>query len=223
MSTTRRFIRARQESGAARIGVSLPEVLTVVMVLSLIIGTVSAIYISSMRAWARGSTEAYSEQKASWAIERMFPDIRLGMSVVPGVAPHEASYIAIQLPQRNFDTGENAYLNQIATDANGRPYLVPGGCVVYYRGDAAGNADIQGDHVWRRQVAADGSILKQDSLADHVVDNPPDESGQPKPMFIYWPDIYRLKSVEVTVSVRERQGTRVSETTINGEISLRNR
>ncbi len=204
-------------------GVTLPEMLTVVMVLSLILGTVSSIYINSLRAWCRGSAETYSEQKASWAVQRMIPDIRLGMSVVPGVAPHEASYIAVQLPQRDFDSGESTYLNRLGTDANGRPYLVPGGWVGYFRGDAGGAPDVHGDHIWRRQVAADGTILKQDSLADHVVDNPPDGSGNPKPTFIYWPDVYRLKSVEVTVTVREKQGGRTSTTTMNGEIALRNR
>ncbi len=207
-----------------RRAITLPEVLTVVMVVSIIMGTVVSIYINSMRAYARGSTESYAQQKASAAIERMIPDIRMGMSVVPGVAPHEASYIAIELPQRDFDSGEGTYLNHIETDGDGRPYLTPGGWVVYYRGDEDGNPAVDGDHVWRRLVADDGAtILKQTPIVDNVVDNPPDGSGQPKPMFIYWPDMNRLQSVEITVTVREKRGIRVTNTTMTGEVALRNR
>jgi len=209
--------------GVGRFGITLPEVLTAALVLSVIMGTVTSIYTGSLRAWCRGSAETYAEQKAAWAVQRMVPDIRSGISVLPGVAPHEASYITIQLPHRVFDTGQNTYLNQIAVDAHGNPYLVPGGWAVYFRGDAAGNADAGGDRIWRRLVAADGSVLKEDVLADHVVDNPDDATGNPHPMFVYWPDVYRLRSVEVTVTVQEKQGSRTGQTTMNGEITLRNR
>ena len=212
----------RPWSGSAPLGICLAEVLTVAIVLGIIMGTVTAIYTGSLRAWARGSTETYSSQKASGAVQRMIPDIRLGMSVVPGVAPHEASYIAVQLPQRTFDAGYQTYLNQLSTDADGQPYLLPGGCVVYFRGDADANPSNTGACLWRRLVSAGGDIVKQDRLTDNVVDNPDDATGSPKPMFIYWPDVYRLRSVEVTVTVRERQGTRSSQTTVNGEITLRN-
>ncbi len=223
----RRPIDVRGAVGRAsipRLAVTLPEVLTVVLVLGLILGTVSSIYINSMRAYACGSTQSYAQQKASAAIQRMIPDIRMGMSVIPGVAPHEASYIAIELPRRDFDADHNTYLNHIETDANGRPYLAPGRWVVYYRGDADGNPAIDGDHVWRRLVAEDGvTILKQSSIVDNVVDNPPDSSGQPKPMFIYWPDMNRLQSVEITITIREKRGVRATTTTMTGEVALRNR
>jgi hypothetical protein len=213
----------RKRVGQTRSGISLAEVLTVAVILGIIMGTVTAIYTGSLRAWARGSTESYANEKSSWAVERMVPDVRLGMSVVPGVAPYEATYIAIQLPQRNWDASSGRYVNQVAVDAHGQPYLVPGGWIVYFRGDASGNFDVHGNSLWRREVNASGVTVKQNVLANNVVDNPADATGQPKPTFIYWPDLYRLKSVEATVTVRERQGTRTSQTTMNGEITLRNR
>jgi hypothetical protein len=213
----------KRRAAQAKLGISLAEALTVAVVLGIIMGTVTAIYTGSLRAWARGSTEAYANEKSSWALQRMVPDIRLGMSVVPGIAPYEATYIAIQLPQRNYDAGLGRYVNQIGVDAHGEAYLIPGGWIVYFRGDSDGNPSVHGDTLWRREVDVGGNTVKEDVLADHVVDNPVDDTGQPKPTFVYWPDIYRLKSVEATVTVRERQGVRTSQTTMTGEITLRNR
>lgn len=203
-------------------GVTLPEVLTAVMVLMVIAGSVSAIYSAAMGTWYRGATETYAEQKASWAIQRMMPDLRQGMSVTPASSPYDDICIAVQIPAKAFDTGEGVYLNQVGVDAGGSPYLIAGNHVVYYRGDENGNLTLQGDRIWRRLADSGGTVLKQQVIADNVVDNPVDGTGNPKPMFIYWPDIYRLRSVEVTVTVEETRGHQTERTTMVGEIALRN-
>jgi hypothetical protein len=202
--------------------VTLPEVLTAAMVLGVIIGCVSAIYTTAMQTWYRGASETYAEQKASLATERMRPDLQQGMSVTPAASPYDAVCIAIQIPAKTYDTGQGVYLNQVAVDAEGHPYLVQGDYVVYYRGDGDGNISLTGDRIWRRVVRlSDGAILKEQVIADHVIDNPM-EGGSPKPMFIYWPDIYRLRSVEVTLTVQEEYGHRTATKTMNGELALRN-
>jgi hypothetical protein len=202
--------------------VTLPEVLTAAMVLGVIIGCVSAIYTTAMQTWYRGASETYAEQKASLATERMRPDLQQGMSVTPAASPYDAVCIAIQIPAKTYDTGQGVYLNQVAVDAEGHPYLVQGDYVVYYRGDGDGNISLTGDRIWRRAVRlSDGAILKEQVIADHVIDNPM-EGGSPKPMFIYWPDIYRLRSVEVTLTVQEEYGHRTATKTMNGELALRN-
>lgn len=208
----------------ARRGFTLPEVLTATVILSLLLGTVSQIYIGSLRAWSRGTTEELSQQKASWVIERMAPDLRDGMGVTPGTAPFDSSFIAVQLPAQVWDAGQSTYLNQIAVDAAGQPYLVPGNYAVFYRGDGAGNLDLQGSRIWRRLVAPDGTVLRQYVVADNVVDNPIDpDTGYPTELFCYWPDPYRLRSVEVTVTVEERQGSHTAAATMVGELSMRNK
>lgn len=204
-------------------GVTLPEVVTAAMVLGIIIGSVSAIYSTAMQTWYRGASETYAEQKASLAVERMRPDLQQGMSVTAAASPYDDVCIAIQVPAKTYDSGQGVYLNQLAVDTEGHPYLVQGDYVVYYRGDGDGNISLTGDRVWRRMVrASDGAILKEQVIADHVVDNPLAGTGSPKPMFIYWPDIYRLRSVEVTVTVQETYGHRTATKTMNGELSLRN-
>ncbi len=152
----------------------------------------------------------------------MVPELQLAQGITPASYPYENICVAIQLPARTYDSGEGVYLNQVAVDAEGKPYLVSGDYAVYYRGDEYGNLALDGDRLWRRLVrASDGATLKQQILADNVVDNP-DDGGTPKPMFIYWPDIYRLRSVEVTVTVQERRGNRTATKTMTGELALRN-
>jgi prepilin-type N-terminal cleavage/methylation domain-containing protein len=211
-----------RHTGKHECGFTLPEVLTATIVIGLIVGCISAVYMASLRTWYRGATEDYAQQKASWAVQRMQSDIRQGLSVLPGSPPNETSYIALRLPSRVFDTTENTYLNQVAINGEGALYLVPGGWVLYYRGDADGHADRYGDRIWRRAINPNGTVARQYVVAENVVDNPIDGTGTPKPMFIYWPDIYRLRSVEVTVTVEERLGNRTSQATMNSEFTLRN-
>jgi len=204
-------------------GVTLAEVLAALLVFSVIVGSVSAIYTTAMRTWYVGAAENYAEQKASLAVQRMVPDLQQGLSVTEASYPYDAICIAIRLPAKTYDSGEGVYLNQVGTDAEGKPYLVEGDYAVYYRGNEYGNISLTGDRVWRRVVrASDGATLRQQELADNVIDNPDDGTGTPMPMFIYWPDIYRLRSVEVTVTVQEEYGHRTATKTMNGEISLRN-
>lgn len=201
----------------------MPEMLTAIMVFSVIIGTVCAIYTTSMRTWYLGAAENYAEQKSSLAVQRMVPDLRQGLSVTAASSPYDDVCIAVQLPAKSYDSGAGVYLNQVTSDASGAPYLVQGDYAVYYRGDSNANIAVDGDCVWRRLVRAfDGAVIKQQMLADNVIDNPVDETGNPKPMFIYWPDIYRLRSVEITITVQERMGNRTATKTMNGELSLRN-
>lgn len=203
-------------------GATLAEVLMVTMILGIVLGGISAIYFASMRFWTRGATENYAQQKASWVVQRIAPDIREGLNVVPGTPPFELSYIAIRMPYKVYDSGEQAYLNQLSVDATGMPYLVPGGWVLYYRGNENGTLTTDGDRLWRLELDESGGTTHQYVVADSLVDNPTDELGSPKPIFRYWPDVYRLRSVEVTVTVEERIGTRVSQATMVSEMTLRN-
>ncbi len=208
---------ARPRIGAR--GVTLPEVVMATVVLSIIVGAVCAIYSSAMRSWYLGAAENYAEQKASLAVQRMVPDLQAGMAAS---SPYQ-DCIQIQLPAKAWSSTQGAYLNQLAVDAEGRPYLVQGDYVLYYRGDEDGNLSATGDRVWRRAVrGADGAVIKQQVIADHIVNNPDDESGSPKQMFIYWPDMTRLRSVEVTLTVREVFGHRTATKTMNAELALRN-
>lgn len=205
-------------------GMTLAELIAAIVVFMIIIGGVVSIYQACLRTWRQGTVENLAQQQAAWAVQRMVPDLHQGMSVTPGNPPFESTYIAVRLPNRIFDPDQGAHFNEIGTDAQGKPYLVPGGWAIYYRGDAEGNMALEGDHIWRKRFQPDGTtLISQDVIAKHVVNNPPDASGNPKPTFVYWPDLYHLNSVEATVTVREAIGRRVATVTMVGEVGLRNR
>jgi prepilin-type N-terminal cleavage/methylation domain-containing protein len=207
-----------------RSGITLPELLTVIVVLGIILGSVVSIYQISMRTWREGMLENMAQQRASWVIQRMAQDIRMGMAVTPGTAPFESSYIALRLPNRIYNTSTHTYYNQVDTTVDGTGiYLVAGDWVIYYRGDADGNLSTSGDRIWRRYLAADGTtVLRTEVVSDNVIDNPLDETGSPKPIFIFYPDMYHMKSIEVTVTAQERMGIHTAQSTMNSELALRN-
>ncbi len=203
-------------------GFTLAEALTAVMILSIIGGTVGAIYTSSMRTYSRGITENMAQQKACWAVQRMAQDVRLAMKVTPGDPPFMADQITIRLPNRVFDATERRHLNELFVDAEGAG-LVPGRQLAYYRGDADGNLSVTGDHLWATLFEADGAtVVRRDLVTDHLVDNPLDASGQPAPIFHYWPRWDQCKALTVRVTVEERHGQRVAQATMFAEYKLRN-
>jgi hypothetical protein len=197
-------------------------VLTAILILSIVVGSVTAIYGAAMRSWYQGATLTYAQQKSSWAVNRMVPDLQQGISLTAASSPYDTICIAVRLPNKTFVGGAGAYLNEVQTDATGAPYLVEGNWAVYYRGDEYGGVSLYGDRIWRVVTDSSGTVLKTQQLADNVVDNPDDGTGSPKPMFVYWPDIYHLRSVEVTVTVEEKRGGRVEQSTMNAQITLRN-
>lgn len=212
----------RASVGRRAAGFTLAEVMTAMVVMVIVIGGIAAIYMASMRMWYRGAAETYAQQGASWAVQRIVPEVREGLSVTTAGSPYESVCIVVRLPNKVYDSGDDAYVNEVATDAYGDPYLVPGGWVLYYRGTEYGSLSLNGDRLWRLFLGSGGSTYKQQVVAENIVDNPPDGTGSPKPMFIYWPDIYRLESVEVTVTTHEELGHRVAEATMRGEVNLRN-
>ena len=214
-------MQSRRRSPRGR-GVTLPEVLTAVMVLAVVVGSIGAIYSQAMRAWYLGASETYAQQKATWVIQRMAPDLHQALSVTPAAPPNESMYVVVQVPAKSYDSGEGVYLNQLAVDGLGDPYLVPGNYIIYYRGDEHGALDADGDRLWRKVAQPDGTVVKQQEIADNIVDNPNDDTGSPIPMFVYWPDVYRLRSVEITVTVEESRGHRTARETMTGELTLRN-
>ncbi len=206
-------------------GFTLAEVLTAVLVMMVIGGTVVSIYQNSLRTWRTGTVENLAQQKASWAVQRIAQDLRQGMMVKAGPSPFEYSWISVLVPQRTFNHTLHAYMNDVTVDADGNLTLEQGQYIVYYRGNSDGDPSAAGDCLWRRTVALDQTtILKQDMLlANNVVDNPPDDTGTPTANFIYWPDINSLNTVEITITVQEKLGNKTAQVTVMGDLGLRNK
>lgn len=213
----------RQQSSSTwgnRRGFTLAEVLTVSVILGILVVSVSTIYMAALRAYRRGEPANSAERKASWAISRMVPDFQHAIAVIPAEPPNDATAVAVRLPDKVWDAADSIHYNHIAI-AGTEMSLVPGDYVYYYRGDDAGNMDAAGSKLWRAVVHADGSPGKRYVIADSIVDNPL-QDGAPKPMFIYWPDVTRLRSVEMTVTAQARSGSEVANSTMVSEVCFRN-
>ena len=103
---------ASASRGAA--GFTLPEVMTAMVVMVIVIGGIAAIYMASMRMWYRGAAETYAQQGASWAVQRIVPEVREGLSVTTAGSPYESVCIVVRLPNKVYDSGTDTYLNEVA-------------------------------------------------------------------------------------------------------------
>lgn len=215
-------VKIRRRGEASR-GFTLLEAVVAAGILAVLLGAVIAIYFSCGHSWRRGITESRAQTAAWWVIRRMAPEVRAAMSLTPFPAPYADCGITLQLPARGFDSGAQTYFNQVAIGGDGRPYLASGNTVNYFRGDEAGAPALSGSRLWRVVNGPDGTEVQREVVVSGLLDNPADGSGQPKPMFIYWPDIFRLKSVETTVTVEARESGRRAVATIVGETALRNK
>jgi len=201
-------------------GFTLAEALMVSVIFGLIVVSVSTIYMAALRAYRRGEPANSAERKAAWAVSRMVPDFQHAIAIIPADPPNDRTAVAVRVPDKVWDAADSTHYNHISV-SGGNLSLVPGDLVYFYRGNDAGAMNATGSKLWRSVVHGDGTMGKQYVVADHLVDNPVKGSG-PKPMFIYWPDVTRLRSVEMTVTVQERAGTQVANSTMVSEVCFRN-
>jgi len=197
--------------------------MVVVVILAGLMGAVLAIYFSCGQTWRRGVSESRAQSLTLMALRRMAPDIREAMSLTPFPAPYDGYGITLQLPARAYDATERTYFNTVSIGGDGRPYLAAGDKVNYFRGNASGAPSLTGERLWRVVTAPDGTELHREVVITGLLDNPPGGAGSPKPIFIYWPDIFRLKSVESTVTVQAEESGKKATSTLVGETALRNR
>jgi hypothetical protein len=204
-----------------RRGVTLPEVLTVAILIVIVFGGVSALYYGSARLYRRGEPANSAEREAAWAIQRMVPDVQQAMSC--SILDTEKTIVKLRLPAKQWDASAQKHYNVISLSGTGEPYLVPGGWVYYYRGDSSGGSNATGSYLWRAVTDASGTLLKRYCLATGIIDNPiPSGGTAPTPMFEYWPTPEVYKSVLVTVTVQKSLQHQTATRTMASELSLRN-
>jgi hypothetical protein len=201
-------------------GFTLAEALMVTVIFGLIVVSVSTIYMAALRAYRRGEPANSAERKAAWAVSRMVPDFQQAIAIIPAAPPNDRTAVAVRVPDKVWDAADSIHYNHVSVSGSDLS-LVPGDLVYFYRGSDSGAMDPAGSKLWRSVVHANGTMGKQYVVADHLVDNPP-KAGAAKPMFIYWPDVTRLRSVEMTITVQERAGAQVANSTMVSEVCFRN-
>jgi len=208
--------RYHSRSRRSRAGVTLPELLIVMVTFTVVMGAVFVLHLQSLRTWYRAHAEATAEERAAWAVEQMSWDLRLAMRVDEA----QPTWIVVTLPLQD-DNHDN-----VITVQDCIPRLSNGDQVMFYLSDDTGSLGAQGHCLWKAVKPVGGShFLPRKKIAEGIYpqENPIDpDTGQPRPMFVYWPDMLHSRGVEMTVTAIHKGGPHTYQRTEIAEAYLRN-
>jgi len=132
-------------------GVTLPEVLIAMVIMTLIAGVVSALYFASEQVWRRCSSQAQADPPAHMAISRLTKELKNAYQV-SSMGPTSVTFL---LP-RVDGSGVNIVPLQTAR------------VVSYYLSDDTGQQSHSGNVMWRKETNADTGSAKQQRIASNV-------------------------------------------------------
>jgi len=196
-------------------GFTLPELLVAMAVMGALAWTISMIYFSVLSIYNRNMWRLRPYDEATKAIERITDEAREAM-IIQTDTPGE---LRLVLPEKDANRD-----NVLISTSLGLA-LSQGDVVVIYLSDRTGAYGAAGNCLWKG-VQRKGTIelVPKAMIADdiHPELNPLDPAtGQPRPLFKYWPDPYH-RGVEMwmtsTAAVRGQMRTQ----TAHGESYLRN-
>lgn len=199
-----------------RAGVTLAELLVAVGLMSILAYASSMIYFSTLHVYNDHVWRLTPYDEATAAITRVSEELREAMLI----DAHSDQAIVVTLPVKDANgdclltLGEDGYT------------LTQGDRIAFYLSDDTGALDAEGNCLWKAIMAqGESTFIPRIKVADdiHPELNPIDpDTGQPQPMFKYWPDDVRLWGVGLymtSISV-VRGETRTQ--TAGSEVYLRN-
>ena len=197
-------------------GFTLPELLVAMAVMGMLAWTVSLIYFSVLGVYNKNMWRLRPYDEATKAVERIAQEIKAAMVI----DTYGSQALVIIMPE------QDASRDNVLVDTGSGLALAQGDWVAFYLSDATGGLDRQGHCLWKA-VKTKGTTtwVPRVKIAEdvHPELNPVDPTtGQPRPMFKYWPDEVRLYGVEMWVtSVSEVKGE-LKPQTAHTECYLRN-
>jgi prepilin-type N-terminal cleavage/methylation domain-containing protein len=211
MNSSHRF-RSRR----GRAGVTLPELMIVMVMFSIILAAIFVLYLQSLRTWQRTNAEATAEECAAWAVEQMSWDLRLAMRVDDA----GTTRLVVTLPLQDSEH------RNVITVVDGIPRLSNGDQIMFYLSNDTGSMDAQGDCLWKAVKPAGATYFTpRKKIAEGINPalNPVDpDTGQPTAMFVYWPDMLHSRGVQMTVTTVFKGGPHTYQRTETAEAYLRN-
>ncbi len=210
MNRSFRHSRRRKE------GFTLPEVLLAAALMSMVAYASSTIYFSVLNIHQDTIWQVHPYDEATRAAQRVADDLREAMLI----ESHGPTYIVAVVPE------QDAAGDYVLTPGEDGYSLMLGDRVVFYLSDETGSLEAQGSCLWRGvQPQGSTTFSRTIKLADNIHPelNPVDpETGQPRPMFRYWPDESRLWGVELWMtSTAEVHGQTMTQTAYT-EVYFRN-
>jgi prepilin-type N-terminal cleavage/methylation domain-containing protein len=198
-------------------GVTLLELLVAATVMGIVSCATSLIYFSvlsiyNQRIWA---LPPYDEATA--AVQRLQKEMRQAMLI------HDHADDALVAIDPLTDANHENVLQSLG---NGGYALVQGDMVAFYLSDATGSTAATGNTLWKAvKEPGAAAFTPRVKIAENIHPelNPTDpNTGQPRPMFDYWPDDTHLWGVEVWVTSTSTVHGQLRTQTAHSQIYLRN-
>jgi prepilin-type N-terminal cleavage/methylation domain-containing protein len=199
-----------------RAGLTLPELMVVMVTFSVVMGAVFALYLQSLRTWYRTNAETAAEERAAWAVDQMSWDLREALRVDDAFPTR----ITFTMPLQDSNH------RNVITVVDGTPRLSNGNQIMFYLSNESGSVNGEGNYLWKAVKPVGGSqFVPRKKIAEgiHPENNPVDpDTGQPTAMFIYWPDVLHTKGVQMAVTATAKGGPHTYQRTEISEAYLRN-
>jgi len=204
----------RRPSGDA--GFTLAEVLVAAGLMGMLAYATSTIYFSVLRIHEDSVWRLVPYDEATAAVQRVSDDLREAM-LIEYCGP---DYIVAVVPQKDAN---GDYLLTLGDDGY---TLTQGDRIVFFLSDETGALGADGNCLWRGiRPQGQADFTRSIKIADdiHPEFNPPDpDTGQPRSMFIYWPDDTRLWGVEIWMTSTTVVRGETKTQTGHSEVYLRN-
>jgi hypothetical protein len=194
----------------------LAELMVVMVAFVVITAAIFGLYLQCLRIWYRSDAEATAEQRAAWAVDQMSWDLRSALRVDEAL-PTRLTF-TMPLQDANHDN--------VITIVDDVPRLSNGDMIMFYLSDESGSLTTEGNCLWKavKPVGAD-SFQPRKKIAEDIYPelNPTDPgTGEPLPMFVYWPDALHTKGVQMAVTAQVKGGPHTYQRTEIAEAYLRN-
>ncbi len=190
-------------------GFTLPEMLMVIAITSIIVVVLFAILMTSMRVWHRVSSQQQAFPPAYLVMSRISRELKNAYHV--NIVDDGATLI-FRTPLQTTRTisGETVTLNSL--DINGNFQV--GTEVMYYRSDDTGEYGVEGNVLWREEtVGEDEPVLRR--IAGNVTNMEFVEESETGGGRVY--TVYSS-----TVTVQGEEGAQQFQSTFDGAIGFRN-
>jgi prepilin-type N-terminal cleavage/methylation domain-containing protein len=142
-----------ERAGRTRRGVTLPELLMVMVIMVLVGGILGVVYFSALHVWRRCSAQSQADPPAHISLDRVTSELRNAYTVnSPDTA---VNYITFTLPLKD-GSGTNIYPFQ------------PWYQITYYLSDSSGSHSRTGTYLWREKTRASDNTATRTSIAQNV-------------------------------------------------------
>ncbi len=192
------------------------ELLVAMGILAGLLFTISMIYFSCLRVYLRTAWKLPPYDEATMATDELTRRLRDAMLV----DSFGADSLVVVLPRKD------ANHDNVLAAVDGTLTLIAGRRLAFYLSDDSGSMTATGNNLWMA-VKEEGSttFVPKKKIAENIHPelNPVDtQTGQPKPMFRYWPDETRLWGVEMCITSTAQVHGESRTQTASSEVYLRN-